>query len=96
MNAGDDHDNEHQFMNFTLTGGYNNGGGGYSHSNFQDAEATQPPGVFLESLGGGSNAIQGIVQQTMQRHITEVVPTAMATSPALTSYNSSQSCSSCF
>lgn len=90
MNTNGDSENE-QFINFTLTGGYNNGGGGgYSQANFQDAEVNQPPGAFLESLGGSNHAIQGIVQQSMQRHMAEVLPTSLATSPALTSYNSSQ------
>lgn len=74
-------EDDHQFMNFSLAGGYNNGGGGYAQANFQDAEETQPPGVFMESLGGGSNAVSGIVHQVLQRHISEVVPAA--TSPQL-------------
>jgi len=74
-------DDEHTFMNFSLAGGYNNGGGGYAHANFQDAEDTQPPGVFMESLGGNTNAVSGIVNQVLQRHISEVVPAA--TSPQL-------------
>lgn len=70
-----------QFMNFSLAGGYNNGGGGYAQANFEDAEDTQPPGVFMESLGGNTNAVSGIVHQVLQRHISEVVPAA--TSPQL-------------
>lgn len=74
-------EDDQTFMNFSLAGGYNNGGGGYAQANFQDAEETQPPGVFMESLGGNSNAVSGIVHQVLQRHISEVVPAA--TSPQL-------------
>ncbi len=74
-------EDDQSFMHFSLSGGYNNGGGGYAQANFQDAEDTQPPGVFMESLGGNTNAISGIVTQALQRHVSEVVPAA--TSPQL-------------
>jgi hypothetical protein len=71
--------------NFTLLGGYNNGGGGYASADFQSAEETQPASTYMESLGGHQDSVQGIVQQTLQRHISEGVP--VNTSPRLTSFS---------
>jgi hypothetical protein len=58
---------------------------GYASADFQDAELTRPDAVNMESLGGNTNAIQGIVQQSLTRHITEVLPPTA--SPSLTSYS---------
>ena len=63
-----------EFNDFTLLGGYNNGGGGYAQADFGDADDTRPPAAYMEALGGNSDAIQGIVQQTLQRHTNELLP----------------------
>lgn len=67
---------------FSLVGGYDSGP--FAPANFQDAEDSRPSGAHMESLGGTQDAIQGIVQQTLVRHITEAVPSQ--TSPQLSSY----------
>jgi hypothetical protein len=70
--------------NFSLLGGYNTGGGGgFASANFEDAEDTRPAGAYMETLGGNTDAIQGIVSQSIQRHISEAIPPSM--SPLLTS-----------
>jgi hypothetical protein len=48
--------------------------GGYSSVDFPDAEETRPTAVNLEALGGNQNAIQGIIHQTLSRHISESLP----------------------
>lgn len=74
-----------ELENFTLVGGYNNGGGGYASADFASSEFTQPASTYMETLGGTHDAVQGIVQQTLQRHITEGVPVNM--SPRLSSFS---------
>lgn len=61
------------------------GGMAYASADFQDAEVTRPDAVNMESLGGNRDAIQGIVQQTLTRHLTEALPPSA--SPSLTSYS---------
>jgi len=53
--------------NFTLSGGY---GSGFASVNFEDAEDSRPSGSYVEALGG-NDAIQGIVQASMGRHLRE-------------------------
>jgi hypothetical protein len=69
---------------FTLLGGmsYNSS---YASADFQDAEVTRPEAVNMESLGGNRDAIQGIVQQSLTRHLTEALPPSA--SPSLSSYS---------
>ena len=74
-----------ELENFTLLGGYNNGGGGYASADFVSSELTQPASTYMETLAGTHDALQGIVQQTLQRHISEGVPVSM--SPRLTSFS---------
>jgi hypothetical protein len=59
-------------------------GDSYAPADFQDAELTRPDAVNNESLGGNRDAIQGIVQQSLTRHLTEALPPTA--SPNLTSY----------
>jgi hypothetical protein len=59
----------------------------FSVANFQDAEVSRPAGASLEALGGSMDAVQGIVSNTLSRHITEVTPPT--SSPQLTSFNTS-------
>jgi hypothetical protein len=47
---------------------------GYAPAHFQDAEESRPAGAYVESLGGGQDAIQGIVGQTLNRHLAELSP----------------------
>lgn len=61
------------------------GGMSYASADFQDAEVTRPDAVNMESLGGNRDAIQGIVQQSLTRHLTEALP--QSASPSLTSYS---------
>jgi len=68
---------------FSLTGGL--GGAAYASANFGDAEDTRPMGAHMESLGGSNDPIQGIVQQSLSRNITEGMPPH--TSPQLSSYS---------
>ena len=58
-------------------------GSGFASANFQDSEDSRPSGVYLESLGGSNDPIQGIVQLSLGRHISEAIP---HTSPQLTSH----------
>jgi hypothetical protein len=55
---------DNNFHNFSL----------YSSANFQDADETRPAGSYMEAVGGGNDAIQHLVNQSFQRHITEVIP----------------------
>ena len=71
---------------FSLLGGYD--AGSFAPANFQDAEDSRPSGAHMEALGGNQDAIQGIVQQTLVRHITEALPPQG--SPQLTSYSTHQ------
>lgn len=71
---------------FSLVGGYDSGS--FAPANFQDAEDSRPSGAHMEALGGNQDAIQGIVQQTLARHITDTVPPQA--SPHLTSYSTHQ------
>ena len=50
------------------------GGGAYASANFLDAEDSRPSGAHMESLGGNQDAIQGIIQNTLTRHISEAIP----------------------
>ena len=59
--------------------------GPYAAADFLDAEESRPSGAHMEALGGNQDAIQGIVQQTLSRHITEIAPPH--TSPQLSSYS---------
>jgi hypothetical protein len=58
----------------------------FSPANFQDAEETCPPGSSIEAFGGQGDAVRGIVGQTLNRHLGELVPHA---SPGLTSVQGS-------
>lgn len=84
MNGQGDED----FNHFSLTGGYNNGGGGYAQANFADASDSRPPAAGMELLGGSQNAIHGIVSQSFSRHLTELPAASQGASvqgsPALT------------
>jgi hypothetical protein len=60
--------------------------GMYASANFPDADDTRPLGAHMEALGGNQDAIQGIVQQTIGRHITESLPPR--TSPQMNSVSS--------
>ena len=62
---------------FSLTTGY---GSGFASADFGDAEDNNPSGSFIEAFGGNQDAIQGIVQQSLTRHLTEALPN---TSPSL-------------
>ena len=67
-----------EFHNFSLTSGY---GSGFASADFGDAEDNNPSGSFIEAFGGNQDAIQGIVQQSLTRHLTEALP--HTTSPSL-------------
>ena len=56
-------------------------GSGFASADFGDAEDNNPSGSFIEAFGGNQDAIQGIVQQSLSRHLTEALP--HSTSPAL-------------
>lgn len=71
---------------FSLVGGFDSGS--FAPANFGDAEDSRPSGAHMEALGGNQDAIQGIVQQTLTRHITEALPPQA--SPQLTSYSTHQ------
>jgi hypothetical protein len=58
-------------------------GSGFASANFQDSEDSRPSGVYLEALGGSNDPIQGIVQLSLARHISESIP---HTSPQLMSH----------
>lgn len=60
-------------------------GSAFAPANFLDADETRPSGAHMEALGGNQDAIQGIVQQTLSRHITESIPPQA--SPQLTSFS---------
>jgi len=71
---------------FSLLGGLSiQGGGAYASANFGDADETRPNGASMEALGGNNDPIQGIVQQTLSRNITEGMPAQ--SSPQLSSYS---------
>ena len=73
-----------ELSDFSLAGGYHTGGGGgFASADFQDADDTRPSSTYMESLGGNQDAIQGIVGQTLQRHISEAIPPSA--SPLLSS-----------
>jgi hypothetical protein len=78
-------DRPDEFNQFSLLSGYTNNTEGYETADFQSSEHTQPASTYMETLGGTHDAVQGIVQQTLQRHITEVIP--VHTSPRLTSFS---------
>jgi hypothetical protein len=65
-----------ELPSFSLTQGY---GSGFASADFGDAEDNNPSGSFIEAFGGHQDAIQGIVQQSLSRHVTEALPT---TSPS--------------
>ena len=67
-----------ELPNFSLTQGY---GSGFASADFGDAEDNNPSGSFIEAFGGNQDAIQGIVQQTLSRHLTEALP--QSASPSL-------------
>ena len=61
-------------LDFTLLGGHPSSGSAiYASANFQDAEDSRPSASFFEAFGG-SDAIQGIVTQSLSRHVAEAVP----------------------
>jgi len=60
-----------ELHNFSLASGY---GSGFASANFGDAEDNNPSGSFIEAFGGNQDAIQGIVQQSLSRHLTEAIP----------------------
>jgi hypothetical protein len=71
---------------FSLLQGLNvSAGGAYAVADFADAEDSRPAGAYMEAFGGNTDAIQGIVQQSLQRHLTDATPPQ--TSPSLTSFN---------
>ena len=49
-------------------------GSQYSSANFQDAEELRPAEANLEALGGSQDSLQGIVNQALQRHVSELQP----------------------
>jgi len=55
-----------------------NYGSQYASANFEDAEDSRPSGSYIEALGGGGDAIQGIVQASMSRHLREEQPPSSA------------------
>jgi hypothetical protein len=59
----------------------------FSVADFVDAEESRPPGASLEALGGHTDAIQGIVNTTLTRHLNEATPNS--SSPQLSSFNTS-------
>jgi hypothetical protein len=67
-----------ELPNFSLTSGY---GSGFASADFGDADDSRPSGSYVEALGG-NDAIQGIVQASMGRHLRESLPT---TSPQISS-----------
>jgi hypothetical protein len=69
-----------ELPHFSLTA--SNYSSGFSVANFDDAEDSRPSGIYSESLGGGADPIQGIVQSALGRHLRESLPTA---SPPLVS-----------
>jgi hypothetical protein len=71
-----------ELPNFSLTQGY---ASGFASADFGDAEDNNPTGSFIEAFGGNQDAIQGIVQQSMARHLTEALP--HSTSPQLGSFS---------
>lgn len=60
-----------ELHNFSLASGY---GSGFASADFGDAEDNNPSGSFIEAFGGNQDAIQGIVQQSLSRHLTEALP----------------------
>lgn len=66
--------------NFSLTGSHFSSG--FSRADFEDADDSRPSGTYSESLGGGGEPIQGIVQMALGRHLRDSLPT---TSPQLSS-----------
>ena len=68
---------------FSLLDGHpTNGSTVFASANFSDAEESRPTAANLEALGG-NDAINGIVTQTITRHLAEVIPSS---SPSFTSY----------
>jgi hypothetical protein len=57
--------------------------GTFASADFADAEDTRPAAAYNEALGG-HDAINGIVTQTITRHLSEALPASA--SPQLTSY----------
>ena len=62
-----------ELPSFSLTGGYSSG---FASADFGDADDSRPSGSYNESLGG-NDAIQGIIQASMGRHLRE----SLATTP---------------
>ena len=60
-----------ELVSFSLTPGY---GSGFASADFGDAEDNNPVGSFIEGFGGNQDAIQGIVQKSLSRHLTEALP----------------------
>lgn len=57
-----------ELPNFSLSQGY------HGPADFGDAEDNNPSGSYIEAFGGNQDAIQGIVQQTLSRHLSESLP----------------------
>jgi len=72
-----------ELPNFSLTQGY---GSGFASADFGDAEDNNPSGTYIEAFGGNQDAIQGIVQTTLGRHLAEAVPPS-SSSPQLSSFS---------
>lgn len=62
-----------ELPSFSLTGGYSSG---FASADFGDADDSRPSESYNESLGG-NDAIQGIIQASMGRHLRE----SLATTP---------------
>ena len=73
--------NTDELQNFSLRGGFVSG---FASADFEDADDTRPSGTYLEALGG-TDSIQGIVGQSLGRHLRESLP--VTGSPLLTHTN---------
>jgi hypothetical protein len=74
--------NNDELPSFSLTQGYSSG---FASADFGNAEDSNPSGAYIEAFGGNQDAIQGIVQSSLSRHLTEALPPS--TSPQLTSFS---------
>jgi len=60
-----------ELHNFTLNGGYSSG---FASAQFDEPDETNSTGTYIEAFGGNSDAIQGIVNSSISRHLSEVLP----------------------
>lgn len=72
--------NDDELPSFSLTQGYSSG---FASADFGNAEDSNPSGAYIEAFGGNQDAIRGIVQSSLSRHITEARPAS--SSPQLSS-----------